>query len=373
MIAQAVGAYFLREVPEALRAGLAGGELELFGSVIKNVVTGKIVGHLQETGALTEVVAPALMNLSPVALPVQVAQVVAQAAGLAQGEVVRQGVSRLEEGLAEVMAQGEAIEAGVTRIEEAVSTLHTLATANLALSAAGVGIMVVGFAALAARIERLRKSVEVLGERMDVMGAKVDELHRDMVGRDFASVEALARSFSEAWLLSDGAAEARWRDVARDALSFQSRFEMRSLNLLTQAPKEHLLAEPLIEAADLSNAMRVACFTALNEDRAAEAAAADGARSLERFTGGVGLADLARFELRKVGPRVGTPGWARAQAEAKAVAAEQALRMRRREAAAATRAAPLRELRRIGKTPREWLEQARAEMSAPIVFLPTSG
>jgi hypothetical protein len=47
-----------------------------------------------------------------------------------------------------------------------------------------------------------------------------------------------------------------------------------------------------------------------------------------------------------------------------------ALKIRQREAAAVTRAAPLTALESRNIQPRKWLEEARAESASPILFMP---
>lgn len=343
MIDAALGGLLLRQVPEALRAGLAAGEYDVFGSVIRNVANGRIVGHLQEAAPLGNL----LMGLpgsavGPVGLLVDLA-------GLAQGEFIR---------------------AGVARVEKAVSALTAIGIGNLALSAAGVGISVVGFSVMAMKIDGLRREVSALGDRLDQLGDRVDQLSRDILDVDFVEVKALAKSYDEAWRLSGAAAESRWHDVARGALSYQSRFEMRADRVLQGGVEQYAVADPLLDAVSMASGLRVAALAACNEVSAAQAASADGARSMERLTGGIGLADLSRAERSAATAKAGTPQWAHAQARANVSVRPTVRKIRLREAAAATRAAPLGELPELGITAREWLETARREESAPFLYLP---
>lgn len=62
--------------------------------------------------------------------------------------------------------------------------------------------------------------------------------------------------------------------------------------------------------------------------------------------------------------------WTLAQAAANQSMRPIALKIRQREAAAITRAAPLLELEERGIKPREWLEAARSETSSPVLFMP---
>lgn len=343
MIADILAEVLVRQVPGHLQAGLADGSCRIFGSIIKDVATGRVLGHLQEAAPLAKLVGDAL---NPMGIALGPALDVA---GLVQGEVVRQGVAQLQRG---------------------VATLTTIGLGNLAFSAAGIGVSVVGFAVVSAKIERLRRSVSAMGDRLEQIGDRIDQLSRDIVDIDFVEIQALAKSHDEAWWLSASAAETRWHDVARAALSYQSRFEMRADRILQQGMDRYLLADPFLDAASMASGLRVASLAACNEVAAAQAAAADGARGIERLTGGIGLADLGRVERAKLRASPGSTQWAVAQARASQAVGPIIQKIRQREAAAATRAAPLARLGDWGMSSREWLERARSEKEDAFLYLP---
>lgn len=339
MIAGAIGGLLLREIPGPLLHGLASGEYRLFGSTIRQAANGRIVGFLQEAAPR------ALQSGNPVLAPVSIAADLGQ---LVQGELIRAGVKRLEAGMA---------------------VLQTLGAANLAVSAAGLGVSLVGFAVMSARIEAVRQAVSALSDQIADVGRKIDQIQQDAVDLEFVEIQALARSADEAWRLSDAAAESRWREVARAALHHQARFELRADRMLAGDARRYALADPFLDALALTAALRVSALIASNESQAAREAAADGARSLERLTGGLGLADLSRIEQRKSDAPPGTRQWALAQTCANEAVRDTVRKMRQREAAALTRAAPLADLAQRGVTPRDWLAQVRAETEAPVLVM----
>lgn len=343
MIGALVGQIFLREVPAHLLKGVVSGEYRLFGSVIRNAANGQIAGYLQEAAPL----APMIMK---------------SAAGPI-GMVVEAGLDGAQ------IAQNEAIRAGVARIEEAVGLLQSLGIANLALGATGLGVSVAGFAVMSAKIDGVKRAVDGLADRIDSVSAKIDALGRDAVELDFAELKSLSKSFDEAWQLSEQAAARRWHDVARGALSQQSRFELRADRVLNGSPQHYLEADPFLDAVSLASALRVAALAACDESMAAREAAADGARSIERLTGRLGLADLSREALSRAHARPGTLEWVIAQAAANQEMRPIALKIRQREAAAITRAAPLLALEDRAIRPREWLEAARSESNSPVLFM----
>ena len=344
MIAAAAGQIFLRIVPEHLVQGVNSGAYRVFGSVIKEVATGKGVGFLQEAAPLASMALNGA-SLGPIGVAAEVGIGVAQ------------------------VAQNEAIKAGVARLEQAVGVLQGLGIANLALGATGIGVSIAGFAVMSAKIDGVKRAVHGLADQIETVSAKIDALQQDAIDVDFAELKSLSKSFDEAWQLGHEAAARRWHDVARGALSQQSRFELRVDRVLNGAPQHYLEADPFLDAISLASSLRVAALAACDESLAARDAAADGARSVERLTGGLGLADLSRAVLAKASAQPGTLDWTLAQAAANQSMRPVALKIRQREAAAITRAAPLAALEGRGIRPREWLEAARSETSAPVLFM----
>lgn len=339
MITALIGDVLLREVPKHLVSGVDSGALKLFGSVIRDASTGQIAGFLQEAAPLAKLMANPLWGVSELGL--DVGQIV-------QGEFLRQGLGRVERGMA---------------------TLSQLNSINLALSAAGIGVSIAGFAILAHRIGRVQKSVDCLAAKIDLIGTKIDQVRQDLIDADLAELKALAKSLDEGWsLASNDRAERQWHDVAKGALSQQVRFELRAEHILRLNP-DYALADAMFDAVAFANSLRVTAFAACNESIAAHEAAADGARTIERLTGGIGAADLVRSSIAEASVEVGTPEWDTAFLAAKDDAGPKVRQIRQREAAIASRTAPLPLLEARGITPRDWLAAAREETEAPILLL----
>lgn len=339
MIAGAIGGIFLREVPEHLLKGYLSGEYRIFGSTIRNVANGRIAGFLQESAPR------AIQSGNPILASISIAADLGQ---LVQGEVIRAGVRRLEAG---------------------VSMLQRLGIADLAISTAGLGVSLAGFAIMSARIETIRKAIGEISDQIASVSEKIDRIQQEAIDLEFVEIQALARSADEAWHLTDASAQVRWQEVAKAALHHQARFEMRADRMLSGDVRRYDLADPFLDGLALTAAIRVSALIACNETLAARAAAADGARSLERITGGIGLADLSRTERLKTAPQAGSRQWALAQATANEAVRSKVRKLRHREAAALTRAAPLAELEHRGIKPRDWLAEARAEEHSPFLLM----
>lgn len=341
----AIGTEILMKMTAEQIAGLSTGTLVRFGSVLRHADTGKIAGFLQEAAPFTSL----MVANPPLAAAVGIMKVGMQVGSLVQGEVIRQGVKR---------------------VEAAVGTAINIGIGNLALTGVGIGISVAGFALLARRIDTVKQSVEGMAGKLESIAGKIDHVRQDLLDADFAEVKALGKAMDEGWLLSDtNLAERQWHDVARGALSQQTKFEFRVGHLLTAG--DYALADPLLDAMALSSGLRVAALAACNQSAAAIDAAADGARTLERLTGGVGRADLVRAALHSTKADVGSLEWENAMKQADKEASALVSNLREREATVATRSAPLLALAESDIAPRSWLRSAFDEKEAPLLFLPS--
>ena len=367
MIAQLLGQVFLREVPQHLIKAVMSGQLQTYGSVIRDVKSGRIAGFLQEAAPLAKMVT------DPTAVAIgEATKVGLQAVGLMQGEVIRQGINRIEEGvyrieegLTEVRDTTRKIAQGVEHLGTAMTSLQALGVADLALGAVGVGVSVAGFAVVSAKIDRVKSAVDRVG---DHLSAKIDEVLNDPVKGELDDLRAQAKAMDEGWRLADAAAERRWHDVAHEALKLQERFERRAAHLLVGQPGNAHQAEPLLDAYAMANGLRVAALGACDEVEAACEAGRDGSRGIARMTGGIGLADLVRFRLMQSNENPGTAAWEEARARAQQELQGETARLRNREAAVTTRAAPLPLLKDRGIRPRDWLRSAHEEQDASLLL-----
>lgn len=350
MISTLLGQVFLREVPDKLVAGVLAGRHQVYGSVIREVATGRIAGFLQEAAPLAGFASnPALGTVA------RLGQLGMSAGRLVQGEVIRIELKRVEEGIGNIQA--------------GIETLNQLGIANLALSAAGVGISIAGFSIMSRKIEGVKQAVDEVASQIEIVSRKVDEVKQDLVHGEFDELSALAKSFDEGWCLSDEAGEQRWRDVAQHALRLEAKFDGRSTRLLATDPAHLGIADPMLDAVVIASGLRVAALAACNEADAAKNAAAEGARTIERLTGGIGLSDLARQELANASVEPGSDAWTVGLSAASEKMRPLARKIRNREASAATRAAPLTALEARGIRARDWLEATREEKDTPVLLM----
>lgn len=330
----------LRTIPEDLIAGVRIGEHRVYGSIIRSVVTGRIVGHLQETSGLAHLVGSLLT--APASLPLQ-------AGGL--------GVDAI--GHAVSYVQNEQIKAGL-------AALNSMQLAGLALGTAAIGASVAGFAVLSTKLNRVEAKLDHMQPKLQEIARVLRVIRADQLASDFVRLRTAAQQLDEAWLLPDPVSQ--WRSVATEAHFLANQLHRRAFELLDSTPDSIGLAEPFSEALCLAVNVRVSARMAAGEDTAAFAAAAEGARLLSDVGQQISLAKAALATMSREIPAASTEWGASLSSTA------EQLRpvvdgYRAREQAAAATCLTLAELQRQQISGRAWLEAARNEAEEPFLCL----
>jgi len=320
----------LREVPGELLAGVASGEYRVAGSIIQSVSSGRIIGHLQETSAISS-----LLNLTPLGL----SQMALDAVTVVQNE----------------------------QIKAAVAVVQSLQVANLALSGIAIGVSVAGTTILANRIARVEEKVDAILPHLAAIVRGLEVMRAERIAEDFTRLRTLADQVEEAWLPS--ASQREWIAIARDAHFLADGFERRAREL--GAADDVLSTEPFVEAFAVASGLRVTARMASSQDDMAREAA--NARSLTLVQLGQGM-QLGRLALASAPIEVaGTPIWQDALEHRVADLRSMIGGVRDRELAAAGTAETIAELARQGVSGRAWLETCRSESDFPVVYLPSLG
>jgi hypothetical protein len=330
----------LREVPEHLAAGVSSGEFRVYGSIIRSLTSGRIVGHLQETSALTDM-AGVLLG-APASLPLQASGLTIDAIGHTVSYV-----------------QNEQIKA-------ALGVVQTMQAANLVLGAAAIGISIAGFAILSKKLSHVERKVDALDSKLDQLAGGIELIRRDRIAEDFVRLRTALEQLDEAWLLGDPVGQ--WRSVANETHFLANQFYRRAAELGQIDVANFSLAEPFIEALAIAANARVTARMAANDDAASQRAAEEGAAALATLGeyAQLGKGALAALD-RSVAPA--TLEWSNAlevAADGLRPAVEQA---RMREAAAAATCLTIETLRERRIPGRTWLEAAREEQEAPLLCL----
>lgn len=324
----------LRQVPATLRAGLDAGHYRVYGSILRSTSNGRIVGHLQETSALTSILAKGPLG------------------GL---ELVGQAVS---------MVQNE-------QIKSAIETVKTLQVAGLALGAVSIGVSIAGTAILARRIDQVEQKVDGLMPHLEALARGIETLRRDRIEEDVTRLKTLADQIDECWLLD--LAQAEWRALARDAHFLAGSFARRAGELNEQGGEDRLASEPFTEAFALAASLRITARLAAGDDEAARVAAVEQANTLDSLSQPLRLSRMVLEAARHFADCAGTPIWNQRLEETVAHLRPSLDHSRQRQIVAAGTALTLQALAEEGISGRDWLATARGEHTSPVLFLSAGG
>ncbi|WP_417725734.1 hypothetical protein [Salipiger sp.] len=138
----------LYAIPAALQALVTSGQAQLVGAIIKDVSTGQILGHVQQTRGFL--------------------QAMAQVGGTAaQGGFAPLGVISA--------IQNEQIKSTLGQLQQGMALMQNLQFVNLALSGIGIGVSVAGFAMMNMRLNAIERHIGALREDVREIGKMIRE------------------------------------------------------------------------------------------------------------------------------------------------------------------------------------------------------
>lgn len=324
------------DVPAQFFAAEQLGNVVRFGAILKDADTGRIVGHMQETGLLSKLASvPANSFLSPVDA----------ASSLASNYQLYR------------------VDQKVAALQEMVSGVASMQLANLAIAGLGVGISVAGFAVIKSRIERVENRLEGLEAlvRSEFARSRMNdlkELEADLNGQlDHAE---------EGWQTARG--NRIWTRVADKLNDMVYRYPSLIEEQLAASQPDLRILGYLLERYRVLGATRVECLVLTGE---LDSARDFSMRFMDKTHGmltPVGPMDLAK---RRAGDRATDLLERQAVLEAELGQARQfTAAVREFQDLSASRPILIESLidRRING--RDYIEQLRDEREAPVVVLP---
>lgn len=323
---------FLREVPKHLLAGLKTQEYEVYGSIIRSLSSGKIVGHLQETSQIASLAANPVGGL---------VGLVGQAASVVQNEQIKTGIAQLQ----------------------------SMQLTSLVMSGVSIGVSVAGTAWLSHRIDRVASKVDALVPQLEAIAKNVEMLRQDRIAEDFTRLRTLAAQVDECWALEQATTE--WRAIARDVHFLADSFERRLREIPKEASRTTLICEPLLEAFCLASSLRLTARMASGDDAAARDAAQSRSKILIELGTPLQLAPLVLEAVGESGSEIGTDGWTAALDSAQEKIAPRVKAIRAQEANAVSNVIVLEELFKRDIPARDWIEVARNEDESALIYFKT--
>ncbi|MEO6299027.1 MAG: hypothetical protein ABIV25_11505 [Paracoccaceae bacterium] len=133
----------LYKIPETLLMAVNSGKAQLTGAIIKDSVTGFILGHVQPTNVFEKVFTSALQGVSA---------------------TLSSGFSPL--GIISAV-QNEQIKSRLNVLQSSMGLLQDLQVGTLAVSGLGLGVSAVGFAVMQKRLNGIESSITALAAQID--------------------------------------------------------------------------------------------------------------------------------------------------------------------------------------------------------------
>lgn len=150
----------LYAIPPGLDALVSSGQAQLIGAIIKDISSGQILGHVQQTQGFV------------------------QAFSQAGGTLAQTGFSPL--GIAGVV-QNEQIKSSLAQLHQGVGLLQNLQIANIALTGIGLGVSIAGFAVMNMRLNAIETNLGTLREEVRDIGRLIQEAE---IRRLFSDIRA---------------------------------------------------------------------------------------------------------------------------------------------------------------------------------------
>lgn len=204
------------KIPEAFLVEFATGRAKLVGAMVKDAATGRILGHVQQTNVLNNLISNAVSSF---------------------GNVASKGFSPLE--IINVV-QNEQLKQKLDVMREGMMILQNLQLGTLAVSGLGLGVSVVGFAVLAKRLRSIETRLDQISQQLTSITSdrREDELRAVLadIGANVSAVEALSN-----WTEPRRVAEQLQNDLNKNAHRLESVFVRETdFSNRKSLPIEHL-------------------------------------------------------------------------------------------------------------------------------------
>ena len=227
------------DIPASFAAQLASGDIIRVGALLKDGATGRILAHLQETGALQS----ALTHLSPSAF-----------SPLGLVNTVLEGANTFQ----------------LHKLTSMVQTLQTLGMASLGVGVLGIGVSVAGTVLLSRRMAQLQQEVDQLRHELSRVASAVHQGFADIEGRDIDSLFADIKSaFEHAQSLSVQGSANSWENLVLELRKLGNRCQALSNRLQTATPLPFELVQRLMVAELTCRAASVQALVWRNHMKAA--------------------------------------------------------------------------------------------------------
>lgn len=222
------------DLPARFLPGLATGDIVRYGAILKDSGTGRIVGHLQESGIAQSLLS---QTLSSATSPLSFASSVANTSSNIYTAIQ------------------------VRQLKEMMETLQALQVATLGVSLVGVGVSVAGFLYMRKRFNSLDSRVEKL---IDAVKLGFENQEKSGFRQQMSRTKSLVQRAELAKSMLDPAKE--YKEVAAQLADQAAFFEGEIVfQISAQGPINHKTFWLLAQLWMLCNSVRVDCQIRANE------------------------------------------------------------------------------------------------------------
>lgn len=145
--------------------GFHAGQYKIVGALLKEVGSGRIVAHVQQTGGLTQLLSGAMSRAG------SVLSNDTNPFGLASGIIGN--------------IQNEQMKRRLADIQQTLGGMQTLQIASLATSVIGIGVTVAATALILRRLDRIEKQIAGLEQKIDALPRLIADMHLHRTLREF--------------------------------------------------------------------------------------------------------------------------------------------------------------------------------------------
>jgi len=227
------------EIPLKYAQGLIDGSLLRIGTLIKDQSTGRIVGHIQETGLTSKLLEGFVGSpFSPI-----------------------QAIS------------GIGANFQLAHITNLLNTMKILQYANIGVSVVGIGVSAVGFAMMNNKLNKMQDSLNKLSSEV-IIG--FSELHSTLLREHFSKVTGLVEQAEQAYQLSSP--ERSWLKISSSLAEESSFFRGELGHYLKLNSFSEDIFSPLLQSFMTCSTARVECLMLASEIESAKDVAANHAK-----------------------------------------------------------------------------------------------
>jgi hypothetical protein len=228
-------------IPSEFVSGLNSGNLIRIGTLLKESGSGRIVGHIQETGIAQQLLSSFNYTAFPPLAAIDASAKIVTTASSLYSNVQLHQLKHLVEGM------------------------QSLQYLNLGVAITGIGVSVIGFAIMNSKLKNIESSLTQLSSKLDSHFQNL--LERDL-RKHYSHVYTLLEKSELAYKFTNPASE--WLNIASQLADESGFFRGEVAHLLAGNSFNIDLFTSLLKSLSICNASRIECLMLANELHAAQ-------------------------------------------------------------------------------------------------------